>query len=345
MTSAKRVTMKDIGASLGVHQTTVSLALRNHPSLPKETCLRVQARAREMGYAPDPMLASLNAYRSAQRTPKSPPSIAYISDFKDRDELDSMPPRLLFYEGARERAHELGYRLELFFCGKRNFNAKALDRILFTRHVEGVIVAAFSYLTTLELSWDHYSVVKIEMLPFDLNFDVIENNQMQATRLAMDKLFELGFRRVGMATGRHDEVHTRNLFSAGYMVGQQNYPEVCRVPLFTFPTPNVEASFIDLVHWLRIHEVEVLISNWNELRPYMERIRRAVRRDVQFVSLDLEQHHPDAMGVVQSHFEVGRHAVEYLVGQMRANTRGPARSKKIHLIDPVWREAPISVGP
>ncbi len=61
------VTMAHVAKRAGVHVTTVSLALRNHPSLPEHTKERIRALAAEMGYRPDPSLRALMAYRKRQR--------------------------------------------------------------------------------------------------------------------------------------------------------------------------------------------------------------------------------------------------------------------------------------
>ena len=49
-------TLADIAREAGVHVTTVSLALRNHPRLPESTRLRLQNLAKLRGYTPDPWL-------------------------------------------------------------------------------------------------------------------------------------------------------------------------------------------------------------------------------------------------------------------------------------------------
>ena len=40
--SERRVTLSDIAKKAGVHVTTVSLAMRNHPRLPETTRQRIQ---------------------------------------------------------------------------------------------------------------------------------------------------------------------------------------------------------------------------------------------------------------------------------------------------------------
>ncbi len=194
----------------------------------------------------------------------------------------------------------------------------------------------------LNLSWNYFSVIKIEMLPFDLKFDVVENNQMQATRLAIEKLAQKGYRRVGMVVGEHDEVHTRNLFSAGYLVGQNHFAPIDRVPLKIISGRDLDAEVPEIIEWLRVHQVEALITNWNELAPYLPRINAALEHPIVFVSLDIDHFDPKAMGVMQNHEAVGRYAVDRLTGLMRNNERGMVDCPTIHLVDSAWREPEAS---
>lgn len=259
--------------------------------------------------------------------------------------MDRIQPRMLFFEGARQRAEELGYKMEIFYYGSGNYTSRSLDRILRTRSINGLIVAAFVYQNTdLTLSWDSYSVIKIEMLPFNLHFDVVENNQMQATRLAMEKMHEKGYRRVGMLVARHDEVHTRNLFSAGYRVGQDFFPPEDQVPPMVIDGRNLENELGDIISWLQRYKVEIMITNWNELKPYMKHINESLRKQVLFVSLDLDHYDKKAMGVVQNHEMVGRYAMDRLTGQLVNNERGMVACQTIHLVDSLWREPACPVA-
>jgi LacI family transcriptional regulator len=60
-----RVTLRQVAAAARCHYSTVSLALRDSPQLPRATRERVQAIARKLGYVPDPMLVSLARFRTA----------------------------------------------------------------------------------------------------------------------------------------------------------------------------------------------------------------------------------------------------------------------------------------
>ena len=71
MNEKKPVTIKDIARQLDVSHTTVSLALRNHPSLPAATRARIQKLARELGYRPNPLVHALMAHVRAAQPVKS----------------------------------------------------------------------------------------------------------------------------------------------------------------------------------------------------------------------------------------------------------------------------------
>jgi len=119
-----RVTMRKVAQKAGVHVTTVSLALRNHPKLPLATRQRIRAVAERMGYRPDPALFSLAAYRTRIRPPKQRLTLAYLTNwdtewvgrdlapmrgFSRRDRsapATRLPARTTFWLGARNLSSE-----------------------------------------------------------------------------------------------------------------------------------------------------------------------------------------------------------------------------------------------
>lgn len=65
--SNQRVTMQDVASHVGVHQTTVSIALRNRPGIPEATRLKIQEAAIELGYRTDPAIEAFNRHRLNRR--------------------------------------------------------------------------------------------------------------------------------------------------------------------------------------------------------------------------------------------------------------------------------------
>ncbi len=54
-----KATLDDVARSAGVHRTTVSLALRNHPRIPQATRDRVKQIANDLGYRINPLVSAL----------------------------------------------------------------------------------------------------------------------------------------------------------------------------------------------------------------------------------------------------------------------------------------------
>ncbi|MGE9292010.1 MAG: LacI family DNA-binding transcriptional regulator, partial [Puniceicoccales bacterium] len=79
-TNKARVRLKDIAADLGLSVSAVSMALREDASIPAETVKRVKDAAQRLGYAPDPALSALAAYRSGLKVREDFNVIALVSD-------------------------------------------------------------------------------------------------------------------------------------------------------------------------------------------------------------------------------------------------------------------------
>lgn len=82
----RRPTIKDVAEKCGVHHTTVSRALRDHPSIPAATRVKIKAAADELGYQSDPFLSSLSSRRKNAHAPGSAiANLAWITNFETRD--------------------------------------------------------------------------------------------------------------------------------------------------------------------------------------------------------------------------------------------------------------------
>ncbi|MDG2167534.1 MAG: LacI family DNA-binding transcriptional regulator, partial [Opitutales bacterium] len=60
----KRVRLKDVAKEAGLSVSAVSMALKDDSTIAAKTVERVKRVARDMGYAPDPALSALSAYRT-----------------------------------------------------------------------------------------------------------------------------------------------------------------------------------------------------------------------------------------------------------------------------------------
>lgn len=339
--SLKRITMAEVARVAKVHQTTVSLALRNDPRLPRETRRRIRQLAEEMGYRPDPMLSALNFYRSSKDTAKTQPSIAFIMRSRA-----SLPPEHFFSDelfviGARRACERMGYRLVPFQIESSPTEGPRLNRVLRSRGIHGVIVASIDVtLRSLALEWDYFSALCIESQHLKLSLHTVANNQCNITRTAVRRAAELGYKRIGLAVGEVEETSLGKPFTAGHLLEVREHKSLTFIPPFLLRTGLPENLAPILGAWVRENQIDAVLSNWGSIPELLETTGLKIPRDVGVATLDYDPRHGAVAGMRQSHELVGERAVEGLALMMKTNQRGQIMLPNTTFIDGVWQDGP-----
>ncbi len=356
--SEKRVTLADVAKKAGVHVTTVSLALRNHPRLPPETRQKLQALAKQMGYAPDPFLRALVAYRGRKMTRRNPPTLAYVTNWATRWGWKKVTAHPQFFGGAEAKAEELGFRLDHFWLGEPGLTQSRLSRMLYARGINGVIVASHGREMgdVLEFDWENFSAVKIDYFPHRPALHNVTNNQCDIVRLAMQRVMALGYRRIGFVMHRGWDHSVDHLWTAGFLCEQQALKTGERIPAHLFPEPepverwlnesttDVVADEEALAAWIKKHEPEVIISKESFVLPVLKKLGLRVPRDVAFVDVFLEEFSGKVAGVRQNHETVGELAVEILAGQLQHNKFGVPEVPTTTFVEGTWFDGATCPG-
>jgi LacI family transcriptional regulator len=342
--------MDDVAAAAGVHPTTVSMALRAHPSIPLATRERILVEARRIGYVRDPLLDAFNFHRLRKLAAKQSPSNAFVVDANASPYFFGGSYHPLVYEGVRAVAESLHLSVEVFPLGTREMTATRLNTIIASRGISGVLLSTFTPATqNIELEWDRYSAVKIESHHLLPQLDVVSNDQCQAARLCMRKLRELGYRRIGLATARDDESRLQDNFSSGILVEQALLPEGECVPPLLFERAEIPAVAQQIVSWIREYKIDAVMSNWHEiitLQPGTGETARLsttalrVPHDVAFASLDVMPDSTHIGGIVQNHRLVGMRAMEQLAVLVKTYHRGPPENPSATYVPTFWRDGP-----
>ncbi len=329
-----RVTLADIAAKAGVHVTTVSLALRNSPRLPAATRERIQSLAKELGYAPDPMLQALVAYRSGAAARRSPPTLAYVTNWNTRFGWREVTAHPNFFDGAAARARELGYNLEHFWMREPGLTHGRLSRILHTRGINGVVIASHvrEIDEALQFDWSRFAAVKIDYFPHEPQLPVVTNDQLQIIRLAMQRVIARGYRRIGFVIDEGWDITVDHLYLAGFLWEQQRLPAADRLPPFLLPNQE------PLAEWLQRHRPDVLIGKTEFVTDTFKALGLRIPKDLAFVDIFLEDTTGKTAGVVQNHTEVGRLAVELLAGQLQQNKYGIPAISTTTYVEGTWRD-------
>ena len=350
MASSRRITLADIARAAGVHTTTVSLAMRNHPRIPGETKARIRALAEKMGYTPDPIMRALVAYRSNSATRRSIPTLAYLTNWKTRWGWKKITAHPDFYAGAEAKARELGFKLEHFWLGEPDLTQGRLDSILRARGIIGLIIAShgFALGDALQLDWSRYSAIKIDYYPHQPLLHNVTNNQCDIARLAMRRVMDAGYRRIGFVMHRGWDRAADHYWTAGFLCEQQNVEEHERIPAYIFPGPRpIEGWFneyglpgtvdaTDFRCWFEKYRPEVILSNASFVMPALKSMGLRIPRDVAFAELFLQDCSGVTAGVRQNHTTVGALAVELLAGQLQCNKYGVPEIPTTTFVEGTW---------
>jgi len=333
----KHLTLKEIAKASGYHYTTVARALKDNPLLRKETRLKIQKIAEEMGYRPDPMLQALIKYRHEQQPRSHNPPIAYLSHNDAECDPKKRTHSVPYLDGALHQAEKLGYRLSFFWHAEPGISDRRWSQIFLARNIRMVITANFpAGLSDLKLDWDEFSAVKISVSPAYPPLDAVSCDPMQTVRKAFQTLREKGFRRIAFIYDPTTDTRLGNMWSAGYLVEQQNIPESERIPLLDLEGCNHSADLSKLV---QKHRVDAIISYADQHREMLEEEGYRVPEDISYASLIVPEGEPSILsGMRQSYFQVGAAAVTHVTKLHESNIRGFPQLPVVQYIESVWVE-------
>ncbi len=350
MSLPRRTTLADIARSAGVHVTTVSLALRNHPRLPEATKVRLRALAEKMGYAPDPMLRALVSYRSLSTARRQIPTLAYLTNWATRWGWKKTTAHPEFYIGAEKKARELGFKLDHFWLREPGLTQGRLSGILNARGITGLIVASHGREMgdALQLDWPKFSAVKIDYFPHQPLLHNVTNHQCDIVRLAVQRVVAAGYKRIGFVMHRGWDHAVDHYWTAGFLCEQQHLDDADRIPAHIFPGPQpmeawlnehnapVTVDAAEFRLWYERHRPEVIVSKAAFVLPILKTMGLRVPRDVAFVDIFLDETTGAIAGVRQNHETVGALSVEILASQLQHNKYGVPEIPTTTFVEGTW---------
>ena len=328
--------MASVAHTAGVATSTVSKALRDDPTIPPGRRQEIQRIAKTLGYRPNPMVAALMARLHSRRRRNDPHHIAWIDLWPDEREAARTTDFRLMLQGARQRAAELGYEIEVHRVTREGTSASRLHHILISRSQWGLIIPpvpadAMAYPLALE----GLTGVTIGTSLHQPVMHRVASNLFQGSQLACRKLRERGFRRIGLVLSRAMHERVEGKWLGAYRSEQVTWPEAECIPVLLAEAAD-EAQFIawhkrfqpDAV-LLAEPYVEKWIGNSSARRkraPAVAWLRRIESMPKDTFAIDTQ---PDKMGAA---------AVELVVAQIHRNERGSPDIPHTLLLDGVWSE-------
>ncbi|ACB73810.1 LacI family DNA-binding transcriptional regulator [Opitutus terrae] len=339
--SSRRPTLKDVAREAGYHITTISLALRQHPSIPEATRKRIQEIADRIGYERNPVYHALSRFRQQGTVCAPAPRIAYLENFGLGSGNQRSPHLQAILDGACRQAELLGYQIDPLAVGEDDHDSRSLTGYLREHQITGIVMGSFiPGFAEIALNWDDYAVCKIHSRHTEPAATVVGNDQLREVRLAFRRLAALGYERIGLAVGRSDEDACGHRHTAGYLMEEASLPLERRVPPLLFPYNLSESALGGMIaRWVRRHRLDAVLCNWATIRTMLEREGLRVPDDVACASLCICDPLSAAMAGVRPYLNlVGERAVSIVVAQLKTSERGLPEFPSSIYVQSVWQD-------
>lgn len=340
MSVTGRVTLRDIAARLGVSHVTVSLALKNHPDISQARREEVQALATEMGYRPDPALASLMVYRRGRKNVAISSSIAWVNHWAHPKDLRKHQEFDAYWRGASESAERFGYHLDELIWPE-DCSPERFEKILLTRNIRGILIPPHRTQPDWgNFHWEKFSVIRFGLSVRSPDSHVVTADQMRMVMLAMRKIRDFGYERIGFVLPEDFDAHLGGSFSGGYYASQQMLGLKPRIPpLMTHQKVINETpakALKEFEAWYRKHRPDAILTTNPQTPELARKMKLSIPGDVGMAGTTISDI-PLSAGIDQNSLEIGRAAVEALVSLINNNDRGrPAAPRRI-LVEGFWQ--------
>ncbi|MDR1283201.1 MAG: LacI family transcriptional regulator [Opitutaceae bacterium] len=343
-----RVTQSQIAKAAGVSRVTVTYALRDNPKLAAATRERIQKLAREMGYAPDPMLASLAYYRTRRRPAGFHGILAWLAQEhpeKGADWWRESPHYNDYFLGAEQRAKYHGYKLETFHFNASGMPLRRIESILCSRGISGLLLCPLAFPgVDLEFAWDRFSVVTFGYTLHRPRLHTVATAHFQNTQHAMERLRARGFRRIGLTINRTTDTRANAAVSSAFLGGQNigfNEDGVLIPPHFYngpfHPYPC--ADYVrELAGYIRAQRLDAILTGDSQSVDLLREACAASPRKPLVGGVSFSRICPGIAGIADDSFRIGTTAVDLVVAMIQRSERGiPEVAVRSH-VEGIWHD-------
>ena len=331
--------MRDVAAAVGFAPATVSLALRNHHSIPAVTRQRIWSAAKRLGYRQNPLVSALMATLRSRRPVDRHAVLALVTMHPPGERWRSQRTFAELCASAETRAAELGYRLEEFSLRSAGMTPSRFKQMLSMRNIHGLVFNPLPHEEkTLPLDLNGFAVVGLGASVTSPPIERVSNDHFQSALLAIRKCQELGYRRIGFVVNREMSERLEDRWLSGFYLAQQRMPAARRVrPLMPAHTAEIPQT---LPGWFAKEKPDVVLFGlfaigYQTLFP----------RSVGLVALSVYDLAGPLTGIFKNSPQVGATAIDHVVGRLQRNDFGPDETPRLHLIAGQWAPGCTARGP
>ena len=346
-TPQRAVTTRDIAQAAGVAQSTVSRALRNAPSISAAERERIKKIAQKLGYRPNPFVSAFTAQVLHYRRSPQGAVIAFI----ECSDVETVYSRE-YQEGARDRAHALGFSTEIFRLADVNHSFPRLNKVLQARAISAALIlpvpAGVDFST---FDFEPLACAAVDPTLHNAQVSRAEPDYFQNMQLALDVLEARGYKRPTFGSHAGESALISNAWLGAFTAWQAFRPRRERME----PCLNVWGRE-KVSQWYLRHKPDAIICN--SLEYFVWAAESGLKPpDVAYVFLGAGPRRPllsrftnsassvhDELGklmisgVNQNRHQVGAFAVDNIVAQIHRNEYGLHRHPNTLMVQGTWFE-------
>ncbi len=332
-----KITMADVAAALGVHPTTVSMALRGNQRIPSATRERVVLKAREMGYRPNPLVSALIAERKKGRIYGKGSTLAFLTSGNRRDFWRLSPNYVYVHERIIHHALARGYQVEDVWLNEPGMSPGRLREILLYRGIRGIMVAPLSTRQQhLDFDFSEFATVALGLTLHSPALDRVAVDYFSMLHVAVRRLLDLGHRRIGFVTSSLIDSRVNHQSLGAFLAERHVNPcaVVAPIAVDTWKAAPVKK-------WMRERKPDAVITSirpeYTDTQQWLLEDGHRVPVDVSLICLDC-LFNSSQSGMVQNlDLEAGS-AVDWVTSRVeRAQFGVPAKPQTL-LVDGIWRQ-------
>lgn len=332
-------TMREIAKACGCSQATVSLALRGDRTIPEPTRQRIAEVAHRMGYRSNPLVSALMSLKRQRRPVRHGTVIAYVTSHRPNDPWRSRPFYVAMFEGAVERARELGCEIEEFNLRAPHMTARRLRAMFDIRGILGAIIAPLPNAERrLDLDLSGLAAVGLGLSVAQPTIERVSNDHFQSMKLAVQQCLALGYRRLGFAISQETSKRLEDRWLAGFSAALEVNQVETRLPVLM---PKLQRDIPgSLPEWLERGRPDVVILGNAE-----QEIQERIPVSIGLVSLGVTLPRGPLAGIYQNDRLIGQTAAERVIANLQANRFNAPEEGCLYLIAGHWVEGVSVPGP
>ena len=328
------VTMGDVAAKLGLHPSTVSLALRDSPRIAKATRARVKETAVAMGYRVNPYLSALMRSRSQGADPGKPPVIALVTAGKTPDESTYGHNVREFIRGCNTVAEDLGIRTEHFWLGDATLTAERLNRMLCSRGIPGaVLLSSGRSRAKMDHPWHDLAIVRYGILERFPVYDWVQANHHGNMERLLAILRGEGLQRIGFAMDTPYGYDNLNPWLSIYVLEQWSLPPRKRLKPWLDPEPTFEG----FQAWLDKEKPDAVVCvRPSKILGWLDQLGLRVPEDIGVATLGTAEVGGSISGIVENARTSSKLACEMLLDRIHKSQMGQQETPRHVTVSGQW---------